>query len=171
MTRPASSTLPILLLPALLAACGGSDDGLRHCNDGGSGSTLHGSYCEGIDMAFSEVAILTISGALRIEYVRPLGTGLEKTLQIIIDGSVINLEPNVEIELLAAGAQVRRVIAEAQAPQTLTGELEPSSSITFSQLTGEIGSPIAGEFAMLFKSGRTLGGEFAGTIEDARPPE
>ena len=151
-----------------VAGCGGADDGYRHCNDGDSGNSLKGSYCEDIDMAYSQVRVLTVSNALRIEYVRPLGTGSEKTLQIIIDGSSVVLEPNVEIGMVASGAQVRRIVAEA--PQNLTAELEARSSITFTDYSDmTIGKHIAGKFAMLFKSGRTLNGEFEATIEDALP--
>jgi hypothetical protein len=166
-----SGVVLVLGILSLGTGCGGTaDDGLRHCNDGGSGNTLRGSYCEGLDVAFSEVKALTVSTALRIEYVRPIGTGSEKTLQLILDGSVVILEPNVEIKLLDAGAQVRRILADAQAPQNLTDELEPQSSITFTTYSGEIGSRITGSFAILLKSGRTLSGDFDATIEDARPP-
>jgi hypothetical protein len=158
-----------ILVLAFGCGGGGGDGDERHCNDGGDGNTLNGSYCEDVDMIFTQAKFLTVSTALRIEYVRPIGTGIEKTLQIILDGSRVVLEPNVDIQLLAAGAQIRRILVNAQAPLTLTGEVEASSTIRFSEYTGAIGSRIAGQFAILFKSGRTLSGEFEGTIEDAMP--
>jgi hypothetical protein len=153
-----------------LAACGGAKEGEeRECNDGGSTNTLNGSYCEDVSMLYKEVKCLTVGQALRIEYVRPIGTGSEKTLQIIVSGENVVLEAGTEIKLLDVGAEVRRIIADAQAPITLTGELEASSSLIFSEYTGMIGTPAKGSFAMLFKSGRNLRGEFECTVEDARP--
>lgn len=162
--------LAVALPLVLLAACGGKDEGEeRRCNDGGSGSTLRGSYCEDVEMRYTDVKFLIVSDSLRIEYVRPVGTGSEKTLQIILNGTEVVLEPNVDIKLLDSGAQVRRVIAESPAPLTLTGEIESTSTLTFREYTGAIGSKVTGMFALLFKSGRTLSGDFEGVIEDARP--
>jgi hypothetical protein len=164
----ASRNLLAIVIFALFAGCGGPGEGdERHCNDGGSPNKLEGSYCEDVSMIYTEVRFLTVSTALRIEYVRPLGSGSEKTLQIILDGSRVVLEPNVDIQLLATGAQIRRVLAEAQI--TLTQEIEASSTIRFHEYNGAVGSRVSGQFAILFKSGRTLSGEFEGVIEEARP--
>lgn len=164
-------TSMILAFASVAASCGGGGEGdERECNDGGSIPTLSGSYCEDVQMLYLQAKCLTIAPALRIEYVRPIGTGSEKTLQIIVSGDNVVLEPNKEIKLLAAGAEVRRILADAQAPITLTGELEQSSSLIFTEYSGMIGTPAKGSFAMLFKSGRTLRGEFECIVEDARPP-
>lgn len=173
--RPQRETRRLLLLVGLVAligasSCGGDDPGdVRGCNDGGAGNALRGSYCEDVEMLFTEVKALTVSKSLRIEYVRPIGGGSEKTLQIILDGTVVVLEPNVEINLLESRAQIRRIVAEAQTPLTLTGELQNTSTLSFTEYTGAIGSAVAGKFSLLFKSGRTLAGDFESVIEDARP--
>lgn len=154
-----------------LGACGDSDGEENQCNGGGSGNTLEGSYCEDVDMIFTEVGCLTVVGskALRIEYVRPIGTGSEKTLQIILSGDNVVLEANKEIKLTDVGAEVRRILADAAAPIRLTDELEAQSSLTFGTYTSSIGQAMDGKFAMLFKSGRNLRGEFECTLKDATP--
>lgn len=157
-----------LALGLALASCGGSAEGEeRECNDGGSVPTLDGSYCEDVEMLYLESKCLTVDPALRIEYVRPLGSGSEKTLQIIVSGANVVLEANKEINLSSAGAEVRRILSAG--PLTLTAELENNSTLTFTEYTGTIGSTAHGSFALRFKSGRTLRGEFECTIEDAKP--
>jgi hypothetical protein len=152
----------------LCAGCGG-DDGERECNDGEEANSLEGSYCEDTEMKYTQVRVLTVADALRIEYTRPIGTGAEKTLQIILSGGNVVFAPNTEINLIDAGAEVRRILAEAPAPITLTQELEATSTLTLNEYNAAIGSKITGSFAMLFKSGRNLRGKFEATLEDAMP--
>lgn len=139
----------------------------RECNDGGSPPTLAGSYCEDISMLYREVKCLTVSDALRVEYVRPVGTGSEKTVQIIVSSANVVLEPNHEIKLREVGGEVRRILAEGNL--SLTEELENTSSLTFTKYDGMLGNEVVGSFALLFTSGRTLRGDFTCTLQDARP--
>src|SRR5262245_17335989 len=122
--RARYSLLLLTAAGALSAACGGDDGGEKHCNGGGSGNTLEGSYCEDTEMIFAEVKCLLVANNLRIEYVRMIGTGSEKTLQIILSGDNVTLEPNREINLKMVAAEVRRVVAEAQEPIRLTAQIE-----------------------------------------------
>lgn len=161
----------ILALALSGAACGdgGNSGDERECNDGNDSNSLKGSYCENTPMVYRDVKFLVVQGskALRVEYVRTIGTGSEKTLQLIVPSDRVMLLPNTDIKLLDAGASVRRLLAEGV--QDLTVEIQDSSNINFTDYTGTIGSHIAGKFALLFKNGRTLSGDFDGTIEDANP--
>ena len=73
------------------------------------------------------------------------------------------------INLVDSGTQIQRLLSGAQAPISLTREIEPSSTLTFVEYTGAIGSTVRGMFSILFKSGRTLAGDFEGLLEDALP--
>jgi hypothetical protein len=162
----------ICALSTCLACGGGGKNSDEHkCNDGGSGNELHGSYCEDTPMNFTDVRFLTIGSGLRIEYDRTLGSGSEKTLQIILDGSRYVFMDNTDIPLLEDGGLVRRILADAQEPQNLTVELDPMKpqKIHFDKYNSKIGSPVSGSFGFLFKSGRTLDGSFTGTLESAMP--
>jgi hypothetical protein len=161
--------LAAFVLSVSAYACGGgggpNGSDQRSCNDGGSGNTINGSYCDGTPMNFTDVHFLTVSSALRIEYDNKIGTGgEEKTLQIIL---INNPMPNVDIFILQSGAQVRRLLADAQAPQDLTMQLDMKSKVNLSEYTGAAGSHISGMFAFLFMSGRTLNGKFDGMVENA----
>lgn len=151
---------------SLLTGCG--DDGIYECNGGGSANTLSGSYCENTEMVFTEVALLLVGSTktLRIEYIN--GDRTNKTLQILVTPPAN--EPFVEnqtISLTAIGATVQRFAASATAPINLTSELDSTSNLLFSKYNGEVGAEAAGEFHLLFKTGRTLEGEFEGVIVDA----
>lgn len=168
------ATLVATLVAALALSCGNGKDETdeRACNDGGSGTALSGSYCEDIEMAYTEVKVLKVMStppAIRIEYLRTLGASAEKTLQIILNGGTVVIEADRAIDLLAADAHIRRLLPAGNVD--LTPDLDPAGNqtLTFSEYTAEIGTNSSGTFTLLFKNGRTLSGEFEGLIEDARP--
>jgi hypothetical protein len=160
-----------LALALALAACGGEDDGERLCNGAGGDNRLEGSYCEDVEMRFSEVRLLSqASGGaqfLRIEYVRPVGTGLEKTLAVLFDPGQLDVQLGQRLPFLTAGGSVRRVLLEGAV--TLTPELEDTSAVTLDQYTGVVGDPMAGQVDLSFKNGRKLTAYFSGTLADAAP--
>lgn len=161
-----------LLACAMTVAWGcGSDTGENRCNGGGGANTLEGSYCEDVEMLFTEARMLTLTSGdrafLRIEYVRPLGTGLEKTLMVVFDTQAATITPGEKIDFLQAGGSVTRVLLAG--PVTLTTELEGTNTVQLDTWTGEIGSPIKGRVDLSFKNGRRLSGTFEGTLQDALP--
>ena len=155
-----------------LGGCG-NGDGEHVCGGGGGDNTLDGSYCEGIEMRFRSVRIrLQEAGTsqfLSVEYVRPMGDGLEKTLAILFDVSSIQVELGVPIRFLEASGSVRRVLAEGS--QTLTPDLDPVSNLTLDVFSGAVGNPVRGSFALRFENGRTLLGDFSGSLESANPDD
>lgn len=157
-----------MVLAAALSGCG--DDGKeRACGSGSGDNSLDGSYCEGIEMLFNEVRVRVQEAGrsrfLSVEYVRPMGEGLEKTLAILFDVSQIQVAPGVPIFFLESSGSVRRVLQAGI--QTLTQELEPSSNLTLDVYSGEVGSRVEGSFAFRFTNGRTLLGSFSGRLEIA----
>lgn len=156
-----------LLAVVALNGCGSSGDE-QSCGGSGGANELSGSYCEGLEVKFTEVQTLLQSDTfLRVEYIRPLGTGQEKTLQILFDTTKVNIELGAPISLVDVGATVRRVLTEGS--QNLTTELTPMSNLTLNEYSGTIGTPIKGEFAITLQNGRTLLGKFSSTLEDAMP--
>ncbi len=160
----------LLACATLLSACGG-DSSETKCNGGGGANTLEGSYCEDVEMLFTEARLLKLTSGdrafLRIEYVRPLGTGLEKTLMVVFDTQAVTITPGEKIDFLQAGGSVTRVLLAG--PVTLTTELEGTNTVQLDTWTGEIGSPIKGRVDLSFKNGRRLSGTFEGTLLDALP--
>lgn len=165
-------TITALAASATLLACGGDGDDTR-CNGGGGSNQLEGSYCEDVEMVFSEVRLsLLTSGPrayLRIEYVRPIGTGLEKTLSVVFDTNAVTIEPGTKLDLLTAGGSVTRVLSEGIV--TLTPELEGDNTVQLDTWTGEIGSRVSGQVDLAFSNGRRLSGTFDGTLVDAAPAQ
>ena len=165
-----------VLMPTLFAGllalvgCGGSD-GEKQCNGSGGANTLTGSYCEDVEMRFSQVRLLRVdAGAtafLRIEYVRPLGTGLEKTLMVILDTGATSIETGTKIDLLGNGGSVTRLLVEGSI--NLTPELEAPTTVEFETYSGELGSSLKGQVDLSFSNGRKLTGTFEGILEDALP--
>ncbi|MEL7368146.1 MAG: hypothetical protein AAFN74_04475 [Myxococcota bacterium] len=158
----------VLLMTA--AACGGSNEGQCNGSEAGGG-LLEGSYCENVDITWTEVrTILQASGQnqfFRVEYVRPAGDALEKTLTLQFNVSRVVPNTNQRIQFLMASGSVRRV---TNVIQDFTSELdETRSTLTFtSPFSEDIGSAVEGEFALFFTaSGRTLRGEFSGPLVDA----
>lgn len=163
--------LSIILAAALLGACGGSDGDEKRCNGGGGANQLEGSYCEDVEMLFTDVRVnLLESGPqsfLRIEYVRPLGTGLEKTLMVVFVVSDVMVVEGEKIPLLDFGGSVTRVLNTGSV--NLTSELEASSTVQLDTWSGEIGSPVSGRVDLAFQNGRRLSGTFEATLTDAMP--
>lgn len=161
----------LALACALVGTACGSDGDETRCNGGGGANTLEGSYCEDVEMLFAEARLLKLSSGdrdfLRIEYVRPLGTGLEKTLMVVFDTKAVTITEGEKINFLEAGGSVTRVLLNG--PVTLTGELEGTNTVQLDTWTGEIGSPIKGRVDLSFKNGRRLSGTFEGTLQDALP--
>ena len=157
-----------LALTVALAACGG-EDGEKTCNGSGGDNRLEGSYCEDVEMRFTEVRVLRqASGGsefLRIEYVRPLGTGLEKTLTVLFDAGQLTITPGARLAFLTAGGSVRRVLLEGSV--NLTSELDDTTAVTFDTYTGEVGTPVAGQVDLSFTNGRKLTAAFSATLQDA----
>ena len=151
-------------------ACGGGDEG--ECNGSSfGGGLLEGSYCSNTELKWTEVRTkLQVSGNRRffsVEYVRPAGDSLEKTLVLLFDISRVVPNQNQAIEFLAASGSVRRI---TNVIQDLTQELDRErSTLTFSApYSGELGSRVEGEFSLFFSStGRTLRGEFSSSLVDA----
>ena len=161
-------TLAVALLCA--AGCGDGDEGECNGSDFGGGS-LEGSYCSGVELKWTEVRTkLQVSGPrtfFSVEYVRPAGDSLEKTLVLLFEISLVVPNQNERIRFLEASGSVRRITS---AIQDLTSSLNRErSTLTFTEpYTGELGSRVVGEFALFFDdSGRTLSGTFSGTLVDA----
>ncbi len=159
-----------ILFVTTLSACGGEEEGV--CNGGSyAGGKLEGSYCEDVEMRFTELRTrLQSSGQqqfLAIEYVRPLGTGLEKTLSVVLQISSVTVTPGQPIDLLAAGGSVRRTLSEGV--MNLTPEVENTSTLTLDVDQGEVNTAIKGRVNILFKTGRTLSGEFDGNLTATTP--
>lgn len=155
-----------------LCACGGASEGDElSCNGNGGDNLLEGSYCEDVEMIFTEARVLSlVSGArsfVRIEYVRPLGTGLEKTLMVVFDASAVMIVPGEKFNFLDAGGSVTRILQAG--PVGLTGELEGTNTVQLDVWTGELDSPVEGRVDLAFKNGRRLSGEFKATLQDALP--
>ena len=110
--RPAHLAATLLALAMLPLGCGESAQSEASCNGGGSPSSLEGSYCEGLEMIFTEVQIEILETderkILTIEYVRPLGDAVEKTLQIIFDTTGVELTPNTALGLVDLDASLGR---------------------------------------------------------------
>ena len=157
-----------LLAFALTVACGDEDG---ECNGGAAGGgLLEGSYCSETELKWTEVRTFQqVAGTgtfFTVEYVRPAGDGLEKTLIVQFDVNRVVPNTNEQIRFLQAGGSVRRITNVAQ---DLTSQLDAERSVfTFTApYTGEIGSPVRGEFTLFFTtSGRNLRGEFEGTLVD-----
>jgi hypothetical protein len=158
---------------------GGKGNSDTHsCNDGASGNALSGSYCEDTPMLFTEVRFLTLDTALRIEYVRPVGSGAscetgvacEKTLQIIIDSTMYMFMKSACVPVLMDGGSVRRILADTSEPIDLTMDLDPAKpqNVCFDDWNGT-GGHAAGHFGFFLKTGRTLNGLFDGTVVSAVP--
>ncbi len=155
-----------------LAACGGVTEGdERQCNGSSGDNLLEGSYCEDVEMIFTEARVLKLeSGSrsfLRIEYVRPLGTGLEKTLMVVFDANAVMIVPGEKFDFLDAGGSVTRILQSG--PVGLTGELEGTNTVQLDTWTGELGSPVQGRVDLSFRNGRRLSGTFKATLQDALP--
>ena len=155
------------------SACSGDDK--TTCNGADGANSLDGSYCEDIDMAFTEVRIKSQESAgnqfVTIEYLdgelnpqNPV-----KTLQIIFNAGATMIEPDAPLDLNVIMASIRRFPPEASRPIDLTGDLEDSSNLVFSSFSNTLGDNIKGSFALLFDTGRTLNGDFEGPLVDARP--
>lgn len=161
----------------LLFGCGSGDE-LKCGGSGAGGDSLDGSYCEDVPITFTAATIgrQNASGSeeyfIFVRYVDGTANTVEprKVLEILIPSSGVAIEPNKEIPIKeVVGANVRRFpAAEEGSIQAivLTPELQNTSSITFTEFTGEIDSVTKGEFALLFESGRTLSGTFEGPIEE-----
>ncbi len=155
----------------LFAGCGG--DGTEKACGGSGANSIDGSYCEGLDISFTEVKTLLVTGsAVRIEYLRPTGTTQEKALQIIVPLSAIPNQNGTEILIgQVSGAAVQRLLSTGVIP--LTDQLDESSSrVRFDSYSGELDTDVKGEFNFLIESGGrqlTLRGTFEGTLEDALP--
>ena len=148
-----------------LAGCG--DDGETSCNGGGGDNRLEGSYCEQVEMVFTEARLRKQGTFLLIEYVRPIGTGLEKTLIVTLDTDGLMIVPGERLDFLASGGTARRVLTDATV--NLTPELDPTSTIQLDTWTGDVGSPIAGRVDLSFASGRKLSAVFSGTLVESTP--
>jgi len=167
--------LRLLLLSTVacgLAACGDSD-GESRCNGGGGANQLEGSYCEDVEMLFTEVRLTQLESGprsyLRIEYVRPIGTGLEKTLSVVFDTNAVMITEGEKIDLLAAGGSVTRVLTTGAV--NLTDDLEGTNTVQLDTWTGALDSRVTGRVDLSFSSGRKLSGTFDGTLADAMPSE
>lgn len=169
--RRARRWLSALSLALAGAACG--DDGTYRCNGGGGELSLGGSYCEDVRLDFTEVRIRQqLSGGrtyLSIKYLfveSPGGPAIE-TLSILLDAGFVPAEGERRVQLQEAAGVVRRT--QEGAILDLTSELTEMSSIRFGALSAELGSEVAGELALHFRSGRALSGKFRGLLEEARP--
>ncbi len=156
-----------------LTACSGSDKST--CNGGDGANALDGSYCEGLDMEFTEVRIKSQSSGgntfMTVEYLdaelnaeNPI-----KTLQIIFNAGAAQIEPDTPVDLMTVMASVRRFPAEATRPIDLTQNLDTSSNLIFSSFSTTLGDNVKGAFNLLLDTGRTLNGTFEGPLVDARP--
>jgi hypothetical protein len=166
-----------LLLTALLSAhCGGAGSE-SSCNGGSTGGgSIEGSYCEEVEMIFSEVRTRLVQSkdennedvprSLEIDYRRPLGTGFETTLKISINLLFFELRDNVSVDLTETGTSVRRILEDGVID--LNGQIGDNSNVTLSKYSGELGSDTVGTFDILFTSGRTLRGDFSSKLVDAR---
>lgn len=150
-----------------LVGCG---DEAGQCNGSATGGGfLEGSYCAETQLEWTEVRTLQqvagMSTFFTVEYVRPAGDGLEKTLIVSFDVSQVVPNVNEQILFLQASGTVRRVTDVAQ---DLTAQLDRERcTFTFTDYAGTIGSRAAGEFTLFFTtSGRNLRGEFEGTLVD-----
>jgi hypothetical protein len=150
------------------AACGSgkSQGDARACNDGTMENSINGSYCEGVPFNYTDVRISRYPDAMstEIEYRRCLGTGVEKTLFIIIQEMNVVIMANTPIDILKTSGNVQRVLPDGA--QDLTPELDSSKPnlVTFTEWTGTANSHVAGKFGFTFKSGRVLGGYFDGPL-------
>lgn len=172
---------PIGSIGLLLFMGCGSGDELKCGGSGSGGDSLDGSYCEDIPIQFTEATIgrQNSNGSdeyfIFVRYVDATANTVEprKVLEILIPSSGVVIEPDKEIPIKdVVGATVRRFpSAEEGSIQAivLTQELQDTSSITFTEFTGEFDSIAKGEFALLFESGRTLSGTFEGPIDEIKP--
>ncbi len=159
----------ILALGLAAAACGGAEG---ECNGSPTGGGfLEGSYCSEADLSWSEVRIerqpVGQEVFFSVEYIRPAGDSTETTLAISFIISRVIPNPNEDIEFLKAGGSVRRVTASGN--PDLTNQLDPdASTLTFTEEYQDIvGTPVEGRFSLRFvDSGRSLLGEFSGTLTD-----
>jgi hypothetical protein len=163
----------LLVLACSVAACSGGDDDVGACaGTPVGGNSLDGSYCEGLEMLFSDVRLKVQESGdskfITIDYLLQSAdsTTPQKTLTILFEASAVMIEVDKMIPLLDAGGQVRRITADMILD--LTDELEDSSQITFTTYTGDVGTDAKGNFGFLFKNGRTLSGTFEGQLVDAR---
>ena len=157
------------LLAVVVAGCGG-EDGEKLCNGSGGANRIEGSYCEDVEMRFTETRLLLQASAgdskyLFIEYVRPLGTGLEKTLLVGFNTSQLTITEGERISFLPASGTVRRVLTEGSV--TLTSELDSTTSVTLDSYSGEVGTDMSGHVDLSFTSGRKLTGYFSGTLAES----
>ena len=159
-----------LALAASAGGCGDGDEGVCNGSSAGGG-LLEGSYCTNNELTWSEVrTFLQASGQgdfFSVEYIRPAGDGIEKTLVVLFDISLVVPTTNAEIRFVdLPGTSVRRI---TDVSQNLTDELDSErSSLTFtSPYTGVIGDQVEGTFVLFFTaSQRALRGEFSGTLTD-----
>lgn len=163
----------ISILFLLAAACSGGDDDRGTCGGASvGGNTLDGSYCEGLELAFTSVRIKAQDAGdsrfVTIEYLlaEENTTTPLKTLSILLETSAVNVEVNKAIPIFDANGVVRRI--DRNNMITLTDQLEPDSQVTFTTFTGEVGSETKGSFGFRFVNGRTLLGDFEATMVDAR---
>lgn len=161
-----------LALLILATACGGGDDDVGACAGTKlGGNSLDGSYCEGLELLFTDVRIKVQESGdskfLTIDYLLSSAdtTTPQKTLTILFEASAVMIEENKMIPILDAGGRVRRITRDMTLD--LTNDLETTSQVTFSTYTGEVGSKTVGLFGFLFENGRTLDGTFEADLVDA----
>jgi hypothetical protein len=175
--KRASDFLATVVLSSLALAgfaCGGgkSNGDIRFCNDGNSTNDLHGSYCaDSVTFEYTDVKIQRYPDAMSfvLVYSRPLGAGVEKTLQIVLQ-ETMPFPTNMDIQILDADhmGQVERILADGA--QNLTSQLDPAHAlIRFTAYSDTMGAQVQGTFGLNFKSGRALGGDFSGPMTVQMP--
>lgn len=166
------------LLSIASLSCGSGDE-LLCGGSGASGDSLDGSYCEDVEIAFTDAEVRRQNSGsnyfLFIRYVDAAQNPVEprKVLEILIPAAEVEIEPNRPILIRAVPGAIARRFPSADEGSVqaidLTADLRDTSQVTFTEYTGEIDSNAKGEFGFLFENGRTLSGTFEGPIVEIRP--
>jgi hypothetical protein len=131
---------------------------------GGPKNSLEGSISESFSLDFDRVVFQKQGDTLLIEYLKDVSSTTNKVCKITIDevgGLGLGDDTEIKGEVFNNHVTIQRVATdEARFPPVTGGKVH------FETLEFSNGGDIDGDFECAFDNGRTLSGNFAGSIKD-----